>query len=219
MSSLHVLVVERDPGRSEKICLMLTRVSHIALPAYSLDEAGEALSLQKFDAVLLNQSFEKRDVEEFRQRYSIPIVFLSEPFEPALFSAAVGELTRAGRQEVRGSELPVFELEEFQEQVGHDAELAAEIIDLFLLESGQQLTDMRDALARSNYSQLRTLAHTIKGSLGSLHAARARARAQRLETAAAESDGEISRTLLQALEADLGFLKPQLLALRNGDQT
>jgi HPt (histidine-containing phosphotransfer) domain-containing protein len=219
MNSLHVLIVERDPGRSEKICAMLGSIGHIALPAYSLNEAGEALSLQTFDAVLLNPSFEERRVEEFRQRYSIPIVFLSEPFEPVSFVAAAGDLARAQRQEFRGSELPVFELEEFQDQVGHDPELAAEIIDLFLLESGQQLADMRDALARRDYAQLRTLAHTIKGSLGSLHAARARARAQQLETAAAEVDGEISGTLLQALEADLGILKPQLLSLRNGGQT
>lgn len=217
MNSLHVLVVERDPERSDKICRMLASVSHIALPVYSLDEAGEALSLQTFDAILLNPSFEKRDVEEFRQKYSIPVVFMSEPFEPASFSSAVVSLERSLHQEFFASEPPVFELEEFQEQVGHDAELAAEIIDLFLLESGQQLTNMREALARSDYSQVRTLAHTIKGSLGSLHAARARARAQQLETAAATADSERSGTLLQALEADLGILKPQLLTLRNGD--
>lgn len=253
MSSLRVLFVDRDARESEQICSVLARASHLVLPASSLDEAGEALSLQKFDAVLLSPSVINDGLPEFGARLrqlqqahrsadripvlclssdpqtaptdsanSRPVVdaYLGQPFEPAAFADAVNNLAKAishnaSAPDAPAMELPVFELEEFQEQVGHDPDLASEIIDLFLSESEHQLPAMRDALARGDYLQLRPLAHTIKGSFGSLHAPCARARAQQLETAAAQADAELCSTLLDALEADLEALKPELVSLRS----
>ncbi|HEY7305305.1 MAG TPA: Hpt domain-containing protein [Bryobacteraceae bacterium] len=213
MNSLRVLVVDRDREKSEQICSMLTSASHLALPAHGLDEASEALSLQKFDAVLLGPSVGESGFEQLRQRFHIPTLYLTEPFEPAAFAEAV---SGGEAWETHTEGLAVFDLEEFQEQVGHDPELAAEIIDLFLSESSQQVPAMQDALRLGEYSRLRTLAHTIKGSFGSLHAPCARTRAQELETAAAEENATLCGTLLLALEADLAALKPQLLAARGG---
>ena len=252
MSSLRVLFVDRDARESEQICSALSGASHLVLPASSLNEAGEALSLQKFDAVLLGRSVISDGLQEFgaklrqleqtqRSMDRVPILcissepqassvaspetggivdaYLPEPFEPAAFADAVSNLAKAVSRgasvhDVAGAELPVFELSEFQEQVGHDPELAAEIIDLFLSESDHQVPAMRDALTRGDYAQLRPLAHTIKGSFGSLHAPRARSRAQQLETAAAQENAELCKPLLDALEADLEALKPELLKLR-----
>jgi HPt (histidine-containing phosphotransfer) domain-containing protein len=213
MNSLRILVVHRDREKSEQICSALTSASHLALPAHSLEEACEALSVQKFDAVLVGPTVAESCLEQLRQRFHVPALYLTEPFEPAAFAAAVsgGESRESG-----GEELTVFELEQFQEQVGHDPELAAEIIDLFFSESSQQMPAMQDALGRGDYSRLRTVAHTIKGSFGSLHAPCARARAQKLETAAAEENANLCGTLLQALEADLEVLKPKLVAARGG---
>lgn len=254
MNSLRVLFVDRDQCESEQICSALTEASHLVLPAGSLDEAGEALLLQKFDAVLLSPSVTADGLSEFGARLRqlehtqrsadrIPILcispepesalsvssnsdhvvdgYLPGPFEPAAFADAVTNLAKAvsGRlstDEASAMGLPVFELDEFQEQVGYDADLAAEIIDLFLSESDHQVPAMRAALASRDYSQLRPLAHTIKGSFASLHAPRARARAQQLETAAAEKNAELCDTFLGALEADLETLKPELLVLRTG---
>ena len=252
MNSLRVLFVDRDVRESEQICSALAGASHLVLPACSLDEAGEALSLQKFDAVLLGPSVTSDGLSEFgsklrqlektqRSADRVPIlciapeaqasrsepansgsvvdVYLPQPFEPAAFAEAVNNLAKAVSRPAAVHEgpeagLPVFEADEFHEQVGYDSDLAAEIIDLFLAESQHQLPAMRDALSRRDYSQLRPLAHTIKGSFGSLHAPCARARAQQLETAAAQQDAELCNTLLKALEADLEALKPELLALR-----
>lgn len=251
MSSLRVLFVDRDARESEQICSALSRASHLVLPASSLNEASEALFVQKFDAVLLGPSAISDGLLEFRAKLRqleqaqrsidrVPILcissepqassaespktggvdaYLPEPFEPGAFADAVSNLAKAVSRgasvdDVAGAELPVFELSEFQEQVGHDPELAAEIIDLFLSESEHQLPAMRDALTRSDYAQLRPLAHTIKGSFGSLHAPCARARAQQLETAAAQQNTEQCNTLLNALEADLEVLKQELLKLR-----
>jgi HPt (histidine-containing phosphotransfer) domain-containing protein len=224
----------------------------MVLPAASLNEAGEALSLQKFDAVLLSPSVISDGLHEFgaklrqleqsqRSAARVPVLcissessppsstscesggivdaYLPEPFEPAAFADAVSNLAKAVNcsasvSDAGGAELPVFQLSEFQEQVGHDPDLATEIIDLFFSESAHQIPAMRDALARADYAQLKPLAHTIKGSFGSLHAPCARSRAQQLETAAAQENAELCRTLLNALEADLEALKPELLKVR-----
>lgn len=73
---------------------------------------------------------------------------------------------------------------------------------------------MRDALLGGQFDLLSRLAHTIKGSLSSLHAMRARAHAQELEYAAKERNEDACWSSLAALEADLAELEPELLALR-----
>jgi HPt (histidine-containing phosphotransfer) domain-containing protein len=54
------------------------------------------------------------------------------------------------------------------------------------------------------------LAHSLKGSLGSLHAARARHWAQMLESAAAAGDMERSRTAFAALRDAIDEVAPDL---------
>jgi HPt (histidine-containing phosphotransfer) domain-containing protein len=54
------------------------------------------------------------------------------------------------------------------------------------------------------------VAHSLKGSLGSLHAPRARHWAQTLELAAASGDGERYRQSFSALEQSLSDLEPKL---------
>lgn len=251
MSSLRILLVAEDGRESEQICAALAAAGHMVLPANSLGEAAEALSLQKFDSVLLGRSASADGLPEFTARLrqpeasqrspeGVPVLsistesligpddasklgdvvdaYLSEPFNPAELADAIRNPAKVKRDAsahwAAETELPVFQLDEFREQVGHDPDLAAEIIDLFLSESEGQVSAMRAALECRDYSQLRPLAHTIKGSFGSLHAPRARLRAQQLETGAAHGDAQACKALLDALEADLEALKPELLALQ-----
>ena len=53
MKSLRVLLVGKDPGQGERISSLLSGAQHAVLPASGLEEAFEALEVQKFDAVLL----------------------------------------------------------------------------------------------------------------------------------------------------------------------
>lgn len=253
MDSLRVLFVDRDSPESEEICSVLMEASHLVLPAGSLDEACEALFVQRFDAVLLGASLPLNGLPEFSEKLrqvernqrsssripilslsspsagaapdpaSVPLVdgYLPDPFEPVALTEAVRNLAKAvqggGPASGGGSaELPVFAPDEFQEQVGYDPDLLIEIVDLFLAESGQQIPAMREALACTDYAQLRRLSHTIKGSLGSLHAARAKSRAQQLESAAANERKDACQALLAELEADLETLIPQIVAVRDG---
>lgn len=145
--------------------------------------------------------------------------YLPEHFDPSLLADAVNRLSRVGYpgepgRAARAPELPIFEPEKFQAQVCNDRDLLIEIIDLFLTESVDQVAEMWEALKAGDYHRLCRVSHTIKGSLGSLHAAMARSHAQDLETAAKEFEEQVCRFSLAALEQDLDNLKPRLIALR-----
>lgn len=147
--------------------------------------------------------------------------YLPERFEADAFAEAVSELSRAvthpgkAAQAASSPELQIFDPEQFQAQVAFDRDLMVEIIDLFLVERVDQINEMRHALETGDYDRLSRVAHTIKGSLSSLHAPQARAHAQELEFAAKHREAQVCRFSLAALEQDLEMLEPPLLALRN----
>jgi HPt (histidine-containing phosphotransfer) domain-containing protein len=111
--------------------------------------------------------------------------------------------------------LPILEPEKFEEQVGNDNELMVEIIDLFLEERKGQVLEMQKCVAGSDWDCLSKIAHTIKGSLASLHASRARSRAQELETFSRNSQIDASIRAHRLLLIDLEALEPELLELKD----
>lgn len=150
--------------------------------------------------------------------------YLPESFEPDVFAKTVENLANALAQSAPSAsttapDLPVLDIAGFQAQVAYDRELMVEIIDLFLEERLQDMTEMTEAVANRDLQALMRAAHTIKGSLGSLHASLARYRAQELETAAKTGNYQACIALLSALEEDLGNLEPQLLSLRDSAKT
>jgi HPt (histidine-containing phosphotransfer) domain-containing protein/CheY-like chemotaxis protein len=244
MNSLRVLLVDGGSERCEAISTTLANANHTVLPAAGLEEAGEALFVEQFDAVLLTSNFPARSLANFTAKLRrversqstetrIPVLALGavavggtdgsveEPIDPIALTEAVRSLAQALAQPVEYAEplatgkLPVLEAEKFEEQVGYDSELMVEIIDLFLAESKKDLSDMRDSVASHNWESLSKLAHTIKGSLASLHAVQARSTAQELESAARSSEVEVSVRAFQQLVKDLRILEPRLLELRD----
>lgn len=147
--------------------------------------------------------------------------YLPEEFIASTFTDAVARLAQAvspatkPREQVSSSDLPIFEPDKFQAQVAYDRELLVEIIDLFLTERRSQMAEMQAAISSADFTRLSRVAHTIKGSLGSLHASLARSHAQELESAARAADGQVCRFCLAVLEQDLDTLEPELLALRS----
>jgi HPt (histidine-containing phosphotransfer) domain-containing protein len=147
--------------------------------------------------------------------------FLSERFEAEALMSAVSSLAnmigppRDSEGNSVSPNLPIFEPEKFKEQVAYDRELLIEIIDLFLSEQLIQIREMQDALANREYDRLYLTAHTIKGSLASLHAAVGRLRAEELESAAKSRNQQHCEQLLSGLKRDLQTLEPALLQLRD----
>jgi two-component system sensor histidine kinase/response regulator len=244
--ALRLLLVEADPHEAERISCVLANANHSVLPATNFQEASEALDLQRFDAVLLGRPARADDMTEFTsklralensQRSSgrTPVLsfasqtgdhsssvdgYLPEPFEPAsltnLLRAVSGN--QLGATATACPDLPVLEAEGFLDQVAYDRNLMVEIIDLFFAEREHQLPEMEQALATEQYERLQRIAHTIKGSLGSLHATRARWYAQSLETAAKDRKPAECRQHLTAFQQELERLDPELLALRNSPE-
>ena len=146
--------------------------------------------------------------------------YIDEPIDPVALTGAVHSLAAAlGKpMELKVSSevdnLPILEPEKFEEQVGYDNELMVEIINLFLEERKGQVSEMRECVASNDWDSLSKIAHTIKGSLSSLHATRARSRAQELETASRNGDIEVSLKAHRHLVRELEVLEPELLDLR-----
>jgi HPt (histidine-containing phosphotransfer) domain-containing protein/CheY-like chemotaxis protein len=251
MNKLRVLVVNSDGQEAERLAGRLASADHAALPATGLEEASEALVVQKFDAVLLGSELPADAVQEFTaklrelerfQRSAAPApvlsisaqvpdgagwcagergidAYLAESFQPPALQEAVtnlaASLARCGEPAANiRPELPVLEIERFREQVGRDENLMREIIDLFLAEAPAQVSELREAIAAGDFERSARTAHTIKGSLATLHAQQARSDAHRLESASRAANIAQCRESLECLEHDLEILEPQLLSLR-----
>jgi HPt (histidine-containing phosphotransfer) domain-containing protein/CheY-like chemotaxis protein len=150
--------------------------------------------------------------------------YLSEGFEAETLMTAVTSLAKAvcapkeNGEDADSANLAIFDPEKFKAQVANDRDLLIEIIDLFLSEQLVQIAEMQEALAKGQYDRLYLVAHTIKGSLASLHAEVGRLRAEELESAAREQNYQHCLHLLSVLKRDMETLQPALLHLRDSSR-
>ena len=231
MSSLSVLLVEAESSRAERFSAALSRSGLDAFPVSTTSEAVEALGLRPFNIVLLASQHESTPAAEllFQHTKRRPGTLLiaihggndPEPRCDATVSPAVSDenipaaLVSLYNAFTDGSDrmpsnIPAFDVASFQHQLGDDVDLMKEIIGIFFEESGTQLGELREALAKDDYGKASRLAHSLKGSLGSLHAGHARYWADVLESAAKVQDGGRSKQLLASLERAIAQLQPQL---------
>lgn len=65
MNMLRVLVIDKTQDSAERLAELLATADHNALPAAGLEEASEALFIQRFDAVLLGSSQPTESLQAF----------------------------------------------------------------------------------------------------------------------------------------------------------
>lgn len=94
----------------------------------------------------------------------------------------------------------VFDKEGLLERVMEDEELVRELIDEFLKEIPERLSDLEKALAQPDYQQIRSQGHTIKGTSGNMGAIALQKVAARLEAAGQADDLETAASLIQQLQ-------------------
>jgi two-component system sensor histidine kinase/response regulator len=251
VDTLRILIVG-SPEHLDQITSALTQAGHNIMAVNGLDQASEALLIQRFDAVLLGagipaagipaftaslKDLDRRSGSESRTAVlsvvpepagaeSEPVrggidAVVPESIDPDALTLAIARLATAVETEHANAgsqgapELAILDIEQLREQVAFDDELLVELIDLFFSERLRQSAEMQEALRSGDYERLSRIAHTIKGSLASLHAMVAKEDAQNLELSAHNLEAASSERFLAALERNLNILEGHLLGVRN----
>jgi two-component system, sensor histidine kinase and response regulator len=240
VTSLRVLVV----GSAYPLAERLQDGGHTVTPVDECEGAIDALQLQSFDAVVLGPDIDPLNLTAFAERVhelnrqspfrtamfgvageSLPHPavagldgYLPGQAAPEALSAALVTLsTKLSTAEycgARPAELSILDVHALKEQVAFDDELLVELIDLYCEERKRQSSEMQQALGSGEFVALSRLAHTIKGSLGNLHAPSARAEAQLLESAALNGDCSTCEQIMPRFEHKLNLLETELQALK-----
>ena len=109
---------------------------------------------------------------------------------------------------------PVYSHTEALERAGGDAELLAQIIDIFLEETPALVAQLGDFLAHGNHENAFRSAHTIKGSSANLSAAALVGAARAVELAARAGELDAARAAYPALRTAAAQLFSTLAAER-----
>jgi HPt (histidine-containing phosphotransfer) domain-containing protein len=91
-----------------------------------------------------------------------------------------------------------------------DLDLLREIVSLFLADYPRRLGELKDAVTRGDSDAVSSVAHSIKGSVGSLAAQPCYEAAQRLERMGISGDLTAAGAACAALEAEVERLKTAL---------
>jgi signal transduction histidine kinase/CheY-like chemotaxis protein len=106
--------------------------------------------------------------------------------------------------------------DELMERLGGDAELLAEVIDLFLSDCPKRLADIKAAVDAGDAERLRTTAHALKGAAGTIAAASVFEASQTLERLGAERRLDPAPAAFRHLSQEAATLMDALRGLRNG---
>jgi CheY-like chemotaxis protein len=162
--------------------------------------------------------------------------YVSKPIRPAALFAAIDEVT-AGKAPAAGPEEKALEAKAAAEKapeakaanggevldeaglvalVSSDGQLLKELAGLFLEDSPLRLSEIRTALETGDFVTMRTAAHTLKGSAGSLCGQRTADAALRIELAAEEGNIAQAREVFPALSEEVVKLQEALNRLAEG---
>jgi CheY-like chemotaxis protein len=124
---------------------------------------------------------------------------------------------------VRAPAVDIAALEKLRAMRQGDSDLVLEVIDLFLQETPDRLTALRDGLARGDFPLIARVAHTIRGSAGHIGAKSLTALCARVEDKARQGTPFNSAFALSSIEEELERVREALVAeserLRAGGTT
>jgi HPt (histidine-containing phosphotransfer) domain-containing protein len=103
-------------------------------------------------------------------------------------------------------ELPMIRAEAL-ERVGEDEAFLEELLSLYDEEFESNTKALTEAIAKSNFAEIRERGHSIKGASANLSLPGLRAAAQAMEFAGAESRIEDARTAMEKLQMEFDRLK------------
>jgi two-component system sensor histidine kinase/response regulator len=222
--ALQVLVVEEVPMYQRLALGLLSKQGYTAVAADGGEEAVALVERQPFDLVLVQIQMTGIDGFEAASRIrtkapSVPIIGMTS--DPALQE----ECLRRGMhgyvsRPVRGEELQclaedvrVLDLPRALAYLRGDLEFFRHLASVFLEAYPPWCERIGEAVNNSDAETVRSVAHMIKGSLGTLGAEAAYEVALGLERAGRERDLARVRELYYALMGEIGRLKRRLAAI------
>ncbi|MFC1735999.1 response regulator [Candidatus Hydrogenedentota bacterium] len=151
--------------------------------------------------------------------------YISKPIDPAELLAAIerfiseDELSRGPDEAASETSLFVEETEKgsiydgpaFLELLSGDEKLLKQILEIFLEETPRQLASLRESVAGGDADAVSRIAHSIKGSCGTITAIQMRTAALRLEAAARNEGLDQADELLDNLESEFENVRTCLL--------
>jgi len=102
------------------------------------------------------------------------------------------------------ADLPLLDTAEAIDNLGGDADLYRQVVELFRDDANAQLAALESALTSGDYPTGRRIAHTLKGTAASVGALRLRAAAYVLESACASGNPSAVANALPALKDEIG---------------
>jgi CheY-like chemotaxis protein len=105
---------------------------------------------------------------------------------------------------------PLFDHHKLLEQLGGDAELLEQLLDIFIQDAPPRLERIRQALADEDWASLEQAVHTLKGSAASIGANTLYQSVHELGRACERNDRQRADRLLQQVESDVRTLQHAL---------
>ena len=144
--------------------------------------------------------------------------YVTKPIQTRDFFATIESVTAntpftpefPGRPLQRKSQIGSFDTAAALERVEGDMMLLKEVVSLFFEDCPKLLSDIREAINRSDARSLERAAHKLKGSVGNFSASAAFDAAFALEKMASEKDLTHVHEACRGLEAEIARLEPDL---------
>jgi len=147
--------------------------------------------------------------------------YVPKPIRPGPLFAAIRAALAHGAVPMPAAPEPaaavVLDERELLDLLAGDRTLLRELADLFLTEGPRRLAQMRAALEAGDLASVQHVAHSLKGSAGSLCGRSAADAALRLEEIAIEGDPVRARRAYAAVEGEVGKLERALAKLAGRD--
>jgi CheY-like chemotaxis protein len=106
--------------------------------------------------------------------------------------------------------LPIFDRADALDRIGGDEELLQALLDIFTAEYENYIGNIDQAYAAENWPDFVRAAHTLKGALGTIAAARAQKKAEALESAAKAGEQARYAPLVAELKQELASFKAEI---------
>ena len=108
----------------------------------------------------------------------------------------------------------VFDLDEFLERVQDDKELLLELLDIFEADYGEKRKAIATAIEGSDSTEVRNIAHSLKGAAGNISAKRLRETFYKMEEMGKEEKLDGAQEVLDEADKNFSDLREKLQEVR-----